>query len=796
MNILASYKWLKEYLKTDLTPEEFARELSLKSMSVESIDKGADKFAGMVVGVIKEVKPHPKADRLRITVVDVGSRTVEIVCGGSNLEVDQKVFVALPGSKVRWHGEGDLVELAETEIRGVKSVGMICAPAEVGFEKLQGAEKEIWDLTKVTQAPAGTPIAQALDLEDTVFDIEITTNRPDCMGMIGLAREAGAAVEAPFVWNAPQLPAAAVGTPVTLEAPKLCPRYIAATVKNVKVGPSPWWLQKRLLQAGHRPINNIVDITNFVLHEYGQPLHAFDASKVNGGIVVRLAKKGEVLKALDGKDYQLTSKHLVICDAERPLAVAGVMGGLESGTTNATTSVIFEAATFEAVSIRKTARDLNLYSDSQLVFEKGLSTEALPAALARALQLAVEIAGGEVVGITDTRAGEYSAESYPVLFKKIRSRIGVDISDEDMETILTRLGFTLAKQGSRVVATVPYWREHDIEAEVDLTEEIARIYGYHKMPLTLPTAPPPVLADDQTLVWEAWVKRFLASVGYTEFFGYSFIDSKSLEKYEISPKDAVRVLNPLAEDLSHLRPSLMPSLLRDIERNQANYPQAKVFELSRVHLPQSEDIAIDAFRLVIAHYGVENAERVYQELRGVLELMARKAGLQFSFGGQVTDTRWHSARSTQIAFGEGDVRKVVGTLGQVGDVYQQAFGILRPVFVAEIDLEMLMPHMRTALSYMPVSEFPVVTRDISFVVTERTEFTALERMVKAQNILVQSVALVDIYRGKGVEEGKKSLTLSVMFASTERTLTSEEVEEVVTTISHGLVGQFGAVLRS
>lgn len=246
MNILASYKWLKEYLKTDLTPEEFARELSLKSMSVESIDKGAEKFAGMVVGVIKEVKPHPKADRLRITVVDVGSRMVEIVCGGSNLEVDQKVFVALPGARARWHGEGDLVELAETEIRGVKSVGMICAPAEVGFEKLQGGEKEIWDLTKVTQAPAGTPIAEALDLEDTIFDIEITTNRPDCMGIIGLAREAGAAVEAPFVWSAPQLPTAAAGISVTIEASKLCPRYIAATVKNVKVGPSPWWLQKKL----------------------------------------------------------------------------------------------------------------------------------------------------------------------------------------------------------------------------------------------------------------------------------------------------------------------------------------------------------------------------------------------------------------------------------------------------------------------------------------------------------------------------------------------------------------------
>lgn len=796
MNILASYKWLKEYLQTELTPEEFARELSLKSMSVESIDKGADKFAGMVVGVIKELKPHPQADRLRLTVVDIGSKTVEIVCGGTNLAVEQKVFVALPGSKVRWHGEGDLVELAETEIRGVKSFGMICAPNEAGFEKLQGAEKEIWDLTHVTDAKAGTPIAQALDLDDTLFDIEVTTNRPDCMGIIGLAREAGAATGAPFAWNVPSLPMSQPGIEVSLEAKKLCPRYIAATIKNVKVCPSPWWLQKKLLQSGHRPINNIVDITNFILHEYGQPLHAFDASKVNGRIVVRLAKKGEMLKALDGKDYQLTSKHLVICDNDRPLAVAGVMGGLESGTTNTTTSIIFEAATFEPVSIRKTARDLNLYSDSQLIYEKGLSTEALPAALARAIQLAQELAGGELAGLTDVKIAEHKADSYPVMFKKIRARIGVEISDDEIKAILTRLGFRLDVNGSRVTATVPSWREHDIEAEVDLTEEVARIYGYHNLPLTLPSAPPPTLADDQALIWEAWVKTFLASVGYTEFFGYSFVDVKTLEKYELSPNGAVRVFNPLAEDLSHLRPSLMPSLLRDIERNQANSPSGKVFELSRVHLPRLNELPDERFRLAIANYGRESAEQAYMELRGVLELFARRTGLELAIGGKVEDTRWHTSRSALVTLGQGDNHKVVGTIGQVADAHQLAFGIARPVFAIDLDLEYLMAHMRQALSYIPVSEFPVVTRDISFVVTDRTEFGALESMIKSQNVLVQKVELVDIYRGQGVESGKKSLTLSITFGSKDRTLTGPEVEEIMITVSHTLTGQFSASLRS
>jgi phenylalanyl-tRNA synthetase beta chain len=472
------------------------------------------------------------------------------------------------------------------------------------------------------------------------------------------------------------------------------------------------------------------------------------------------------------------------------------MGGLDSATTEATTTVIFEAAAFEAVSIRKTSRDLNLQSDSQLVFEKGLSTEALPAALARAIQLAQELAGGEVAGITDARIDEHVSETYPVLFKKIRARIGVEIPDAEIEKILTRLGFVLDKTGPRVTATVPYWREHDIEAEVDLTEEVARMYGYHKMPLTLPSAPPPALADDSTLVWEAWIKRFLASVGYTEFFGYSFIDAKSLEKYGLSPLDAVKVLNPLAEDLSHLRPSLMPSLLRDVERNQASTPSGQVFELSRVHLLKAGDLPDERFRLVIAKYGCDNAEQAYRDLRGALELLGERTGIQFSIGGNVDDACWHQSRSALVSIAQGNDRKVVGIIGQVSDTQQAAFGIIRPVFAIDLDLETLMPYMHKVLSYIPVSEFPVVTRDISIVVSERTEFAHLANTITAQNILIKDVALVDIYRGQGVEAGKKSVTLSLTFAAQDRTLTSQEVEEIMITVGHKLVGDFGATLRS
>ncbi len=815
MNILASYKWLKEYLKTDLSPEEFARELSLRSMSVESIDKSAEKYANMVVGVIKEVKAHPKADRLRIAVTDVGNQTVEIVCGGSNLEVNHRVFVALPGSKVRWHGEGDLIELKETEIRGVKSVGMICAPIEVGFDKLQGDEHEIWDLTKLTDAAAGTSVVDALGLDDTIFDIEVTTNRPDCMGMVGLAREGAAAIKADF--SPPSTTdnrQPTTGTfEVTLNAKKLCPRYMAAVVKNVKVGPSPWWLQLKLLQAGHRPINNIVDITNYVLHELGQPMHAFDADLLKGRkLEVRLAGKGETILALDGVEYKLSAKNLVIADAERPVAIAGVMGGKETGTTAATTTVVFEAATFDAVSIRKTARELNCYSDSQLVFEKGLSTEALPMALARAVELAKELAGGELVSVSDQRLAPYEPQTYPVLYKKMCARIGVEISNEQIDEMLTRLGFVLEKNGNRTVATVPYWRDHDVEAEVDLTEEVARLYGYHLMPLALPSAPPPTYSDDATLLAEGQVKRFLAAAGYSEFFGYSFIDAKTLERYGISPETAVKILNPLSEDLSHLRPTLVPSLLRDIERNQANIPQGKVFELSRVHILREGDLPDERFRLVIAQYGTDDGEKTFRELRGTLEALGERSGLTFNFQlppfakapgggpkpgeGLSTDERWHPSRQATIAFDAGSGKQTCGTIGQVAPTIQEAFGIGRPVWIVDLDLELLMPHLASKLKYVPVSNFPEVHRDLSVVVKEQAHYHDLADLIKAQNVLITAVELTDIYRGQGVPDGHKSLTISLTFSASERTLTSAEIDELIIQIGHALVGNFGAVLRS
>ncbi|MCR4311702.1 MAG: phenylalanine--tRNA ligase subunit beta [Candidatus Uhrbacteria bacterium] len=795
MNILASYDWIKEYLTTDLAAADFAREFSLRSMSVERVESLADRFANMVVGDVVEVRPHPNADRLRIATTNIGEKTVDIVCGGANIAQGMKVLVALPGAWVRWHGGGDLIQLAITSIRGVESIGMICSPAEVGFEKMPCGEKDIWDLGGITEAAAGTLAVEALGLSDTLLDIEITTNRADCMSIVGLAREGGAITKAPFAFTPPTIPHQGTHAPITVEIvdKKRCARYMAAVVKNVKVAPSPWWLQKKLLLAGHRPINNIVDITNLVLHEYGQPLHAFDASKVEGErIVVRAAKKGEKLETLDGKTVELKPEHLVIADTEKPLSVAGVMGGMSSGTTKATTTVVFEAASFDAVSIRRTSRDLDLYSDSQLLFEKGLSTEALPQALARAIELAQEIAGGELAGdVVDARAEDYEPRVYSFRPQKVRDRIGVDIADGDMVTMLEHLGFDVKKVRNGFSVTVPFWRDHDIEDEVDFTEEVARLYGYHLMPAVLPTAPPPAESDDVSLHFEMWTKRFLASVGFAEFFSSSMVDAADLERYGFSPMDAMKIHNPLSIDASHLRPSLIPSVLRSIERNQANAPSANIFELARVYIPREGDLPDERFSLVIGRYGVHDAAAAYMALRGVLEAFARKTGITLSFEREDDAERWHHGRTAAIMFGG----ERIGTIGQVEGAFQDAFGIHRPVFLAEVDLERLIPHLRHAYRYEPVPEFPVVARDISVLLGDRVEFVELADVVRGASGLVRSVDVVEIYRGAEIESGKKSVTFSVTIAAADRTLTSEEVEEALGTITRELILKFDGVIR-
>ncbi len=803
MNILASYNWLKEFCKTTATPDLFAQELSLRSMSVEHIDVVGDRLKNMVVGEIEEVVAHPNANKLRIAKTNIGTSVVEIVCGGSNLFPKQKVVVALPGAKVRWHGEGDLIELKETEIRGVKSIGMICAAEEIGFDKLPAGAHEIWDISALTSAQAGTSLAEALDLDDVVFDIEITTNRPDCMGIAGLAREGAASIQGEYVehplWNKENAikglgGSGEEGPKVTVLEKKLCTRYMVARVDGVKVGPSPWWLQKKLLLAGHRPVNNIVDITNLVLQEFGQPMHAFDAKHVEGELVIRRAKKGEKITALDGKTYDLQTTNLIIADKEKPLAIAGVMGGMESGATESTTSVYFEAATFEGVSIRKTARALNLYSDAQLIFEKGLSGEALPAALAYAVQLATQIAGGVLHGVTDVYEKAEKPKVFAVRPQKIRSYIGVDIPDEEIEALLTRLGFALQKNGKKINAIVPFWRTHDIEEEVDLTEEVARMYGYHRMPSVLPKAAPPLTPDDASLTWEMRVKRILAAEGLTEFFGYSFIDARDLEKAEIAPENTVRVWNPLSEELGYMRPSLIPSFLRDCEANEPHTPAAEVCEVARVYIKKENDLPSEELALIAGVYGVTNGEQAFRRVKAVVNQILSSMGIAYQVQRETDRKGWHSGRTAKIVAEIHGEEKEVGVIGQISTAQQEAFGLLRPVMLTTLNLELLIAGAKERRTYTPVPEFQGSTRDISFMVDEGVSHEEILSAMQG-GVFIRSITLTDIYGGNGIPSGKKSMTYTIALGAPDRTLTSEEIDGTLNECMRGVEKAWNAEKR-
>jgi phenylalanyl-tRNA synthetase beta chain len=796
MNILASYGWIKEYLKTDLSPEDFAKKTTAAGNGVERIHDLASSLQKMVVGVVKVVKPHPNANKLRIAEVDIGGKVVEIVCGGVNLADGQKVAVALPGSMVRWHGQGDLVEIKETELRGSKSFGMICAAAEIGFEKLPAGDHDIWDLSAITDTKAGTPLAKALGLDDVIFDIEVTSNRPDCKSIVGQALEGGAATGGKFAFRmSPKIKEGKAKLKVSVKDFDLCRKYEAVMIEGVKVGPSPWWVQKKLLLAGHRPINNVVDVTNLVLHELGQPMHAFDADKLEASeLVVRRAKKSESMKALDGKDYDLTEKMLVIADAKKPVAIAGVMGGMETGTTAGTTRVILESATFDPVSVRRTSRALNLASDSSLLFEKGLSTEATGFALARAVELILELAGGSVASkVWSDQAAPYKAPAFPFDPAQASQLIGVDIPEKKQLAMLTSLGFKVAKKGKKYSVTVPWWRDHDIETSRDFVEEIARLYGYANVPSKLPEGELPDTTPDAAIVWERRAKDILKASGLTETYAYAFVSEQQLGRYAIPVEAAVKISNPLSSEQEYMRPSLVPTMLTAIEANQAMFPEMSLFELAPVYLPNKKDIPTHALRLVVAVTG-KDGYAAFRNAKGTLERLMRELGIKkWRLERDNKDERWHAGRSAAIHAGE---HQHVGVIGEISPAVAKAFGIDGRAVLVDLDFESLVPMCSVAKSYRPIPTYPEVKRDLAFVVGERMEYGEIERELKKSSPLLHEVELFDLYRGKGVEAGKKSMAVHLAFRSNEKTLDANEVDAEMKKLGEVITRTFDGILRA
>lgn len=807
MNSLVSYDWLKHYVDLKgIKPEEFASRMSLSGPAVEKIIPMGRDLDKVVVGRIVEIKAHPNADKLRIAVTDIGHSKLEIVCGGSNIKENQFVAVALVGARVRWHGEGDLVKLEPAEIRGVKSEGMICAANEIGlFDAFPHEERFILDLGEaipgIDVAP-GTPLADALGLMgDVTLDIEVTTNRVDAMGIIGLGREAAAILDRKFLWNEKTLKAPKKGdkVKVTVHDKKLCPRYMAVRINGVTNGPSPWWMKKRLMAAGMNSISLLVDITNYVMLEYAQPLHVFDVKRLRfwekqPEIHVRLARPGEKMKALGAKDYELDDQTLVIADAEGAVAIAGIKGGEGSGTYGDTTDIIFEAAAFDPVSIRRTARRLNLYSDSQLRFEKGLSVESPEYALARAVNLTLELAGGEIMGpVTDVRAGKYKAASYGITTEEVNKRIGLDIPAKRQVKILKDLGFRVSARGKTIKAEVPWWRDHDIESSQDLVEEIARAYGYANIPPVLPVGEPSNKRVAPEILWEDRIRTVAKGAGLTETYSYSFVSEDIYKKAGYDPSVCLHATNPLTEEFKFMRTSLLPSLLQIVAENQDRYKEQRLFEVQNVYYRKNggwNDLPDEYLELGCAF--LMSGSNGWKHAKGFVEHLFHEFGIEdISWSRVSTDTFWHPGRTVQ-AFKQG---ALIATIGEISPEILKRFKIDGRLAMIDCPLREVFKLAKDTKSYTPPPMFPESKRDLAIVIDRAVEYDDIARLIKGIDPMITGVEWFDTYAGKGLADGKKSVALHLVLSSSEKTLTSAEVDAVVEKISLGLREKFSAELR-
>lgn len=809
--MLISKKWLSEFVKlpSGVSDLDLAAKLTLSTVEVEKVTDQAAAMDKMVVGLVVACSVHPNADRLKICSVDVGDRMVQIVCGGTNVAQGMKVAVALAGSKVKWHGEGDLVELSNTKIRGEKSEGMICAGSEIGIEKSGEGEHEIMDLSS-RDFPPGTPLAKTLGRDDVTFEIEhkSLTNRPDLMGHYGMAREIAALYRVALDKKEPASTEAGstIALNVLISDPTLCPRYRAVALDGIVVAPSPAWLRARLSSCGVRSINNVVDVTNFVMLELGQPMHAFDADKISDGstvkIVVRSATKGEKVACLDDATYAVDEGTLLITDGKNPIAIAGVMGGKESAVTNATTRVVFESANFSPVSIRKTSTKLALRSESSARFEKSLDPAQCAAALDRAVALLVELC--PTARVASNVVDEYPTPPKPVVVElspaQVSALLGTEISSDDIADILGRLGFVVAPHAPNaphnphapLTITIPSWRAtKDVSIKEDVIEEVARIYGYDRIPSSLPTfsiATPP--QDPARLFSRAMRKTLSVSLGATEVYRYAYVSPETIAKLGFVATDHVKLANPLAADRPYLAQSLLPNILEAVADNHRAAATVSIFEIDRVFHGVGEEE--QPYHLAMA-YSTVGDERPFATVRENVRVLLSSAGLDVSFGPVTNPGSWmHPGRSADILVGG----KKFGIVAESSPESAQSLGIDRRVAVAEMNLSMLSAVEATPKTFSAIPSFPSATRDVAFVVADRVAYGDIESALRSASKLLVSVELFDVYRGKGVEDGKKSVAVHLQFSSPDRTLSSEEADREVAAIVAVLSKQFDATMRA
>lgn len=788
--------WLKDYVDIDVSPEVLEEKLFSCGFEVEEVVRVGENIDKIVVCRIEKIEKHPNADKLSVCGIDAGRwGRLQIVTSAKNVSEGDLVPVALDGATLADGGR-----IFDGELRGVKSNGMFCSGEELGITD------DFYDGASVNgililreEYPLGEEVKKVLGIEDVIFDVNVTANRPDCQSILGLAREVSAVLNKPL--KMPDLTYHADKSLKTTEkllvenkACDLCPRYLGHYVSDIKIEKSPKWITKRLASAGIRSINNIVDITNFVLTEIGQPMHAFDYNNIGGGhIVIRRADKGEKIVTLDNKEFVLNEKNLVICDENKPIALAGVMGGLNSEIKDDTKEIVFEAAKFRRDNIRKTSRSLGQRSDSSARYEKGIDAYTSEIAMDRALHLIDELKCGRIAcDRYDVPKQELKEKKIVTSVKKVNGVLGIEIPADTIKDILTRLHFGCSIEGDALNVTVPLYRD-DVESYQDIAEEVIREYGYdHIVPTLLKSADITNggLNDAQKDVNN--IKDFFCKCGFNEIITYSFVSEKEFSLYSLEKENCVKIVNPLGEEVSVMRKSLVPSMVNTIVKNlNRKNNAARLFELACVYASgkTADDLPLQTRRLCFGACGEED----FFSVKGVVQELFR----EFSYGKEIVYKR--SQKAYLHPTGSADVYSdgvLIGSFGALHPEIAQNCGLDKKAYVGEFDYELLCGTFNKKVYYEAVSRYPSMERDLAVTVDEGVLCGDLIAAIKgAAGEHLKSVKLFDIYRGDQIAAGKKSMAFNLVYSSLERTLTVEEVDGSIKNVLKALREAFGAELR-
>ena len=799
--MLLSRKWLNEFVPVEAKDRAFAEDMTLSGSKVEVTEVEGEEISNVVVGRVVEIKRHENSDHMWICQVDVGEGTpLQIVTGAQNVSQGDLVPVAkdnstLPGG----------IHIKKGTLRGVESNGMLCSYKELGMTDNDWPYSVVDGIFLLESDPdlkakglkPGDDIRTAIGLDDHVVEFEITPNRPDCLSVIGLAREAAVTYGKALTLHDPVVNGGGPGNlsdllDVEIPATDLCPRYTARMVRNVKIGPSPKWMRDRLRASGVRPINNIVDITNYVMLEYGQPMHAFDYRYVKGGkIIVRRAEEGETLTTLDGNVRNLNSSMLVIADEHRAVGLAGIMGGENSEIVEDTVDVVFESANFNGTSIRRTALALGMRTEASAKFEKGLDILNTLPAVNRACELVERLGAGEVLdGVIDLL--NYVPQPKQLLLRpeKINALLGTEIDTPEMIRILTALGF--GAEGETI--TVPSWRG-DVEHYSDLAEEVARFYGYNQIPTTSMRGVTTQGGYSPEQLLERTLGGVCRGMGYDEIITYSFISPTYYDKIRLPENDPLRksmkIMNPLGEDTSIMRTTVLPSMLEILTRNyNFRNKSAKLYELGRAYFKRADGLADEPKVLTLGAYG-DGVD--FFSLKGAVEAVLKQLRIEnVRFTADSENPSYHPGRCAKVYCGN----RLLGTLGQIHPHVAANYGVDTELYAAELRFDALYESRGAQPVYHPLPKFPAVTRDIAVVCDKAVPVGVLEDAIrKGAKGLLKDAALFDIYTGVGIAPGKKSVAFSLTLRSDDRSLTAEEADADVQSILDALKQECGAVLR-